>query len=83
MASKEADKELRAWPRRLVHLPSMTSLERSTEGFYGTFHEPAFSAVSYTWGQYTISCGPAPEIIGVSKCIPSIKSAYFTVEAFH
>ncbi|KAI4219948.1 MAG: hypothetical protein L6R36_007969 [Xanthoria steineri] len=42
------------WPRRLLHIPSMTSLEWQPGNIYGDHVAPAYSAVSYTWGRYDL-----------------------------
>lgn len=73
----------RAWPRRLLHVPSMTSHERSNEGFYGDLYEPAFNAISYTWGRYAIKHGPSINIRGISWEMPSIYPNHFTVDSFY
>ena len=75
--------EERARPRRLLHVPSMTSLERTPDGFYGDSHEPTYNAVSYTWGRFTAKDGPALDIRGITWSVPRIKSDHFSVESFH
>lgn len=42
------------WPRRLLHVPSMTSLEWQPGNRYGDHIGPKYSAVSYTWGRYDL-----------------------------
>lgn len=61
----------------------MTSLERTSDGFYGGFHEPTYNAVSYTWGRFTAEDGPALKISGITWSVPRIKSDHFSVESFH
>lgn len=70
----------REWPRRLLHIPSMTSRERRLGNLYGEDREPIYSILSYTWGRYEIPEGPHIEIKGIDWKIPSIKEDHFTVE---
>src|SRR5450755_4332269 len=42
------------WPRRLLHLPSWTSLEWQPGDCYGSYHRPKYSAISYTWGRFRL-----------------------------
>lgn len=48
------DDNIGRWPRRLLHIPSMTSLEWQPGNIYGDQVAPAYSAVSYTWGRYDL-----------------------------
>ena len=75
--------EGRTRPRRLLHVPSMTSLERTSEGFYGDLHEPTDNAVSYTWGRFATKYGSALKLNGVTWSVPSIKPTHFSAESFH
>ena len=42
------------WPRRLLHVPSMTSLEWQPGDKYGEHVQPRYNAVSYTWGRFSL-----------------------------
>ena len=42
------------WPRRLLHVPTMTSYECQPGNIYGQHHEPQYNAISYTWGRWRI-----------------------------
>ena len=42
------------WPRRLLHVPSMTSLEWQPGDRYGEHVQPRYNAVSYTWGRFSL-----------------------------
>ena len=75
--------EERARPRRLLHVPSMTSLERTSEGFYGDLCEPTYNALSYTWGRFATKHGSALKVNGITWHVPCIKPDHFTVESFH
>lgn len=75
--------EGRTRPRRLLHVPSMTSLERTSEGFYGNLHEPTYNAISYTWGRFATTHGSAVEVNGITWSVPRIKPNHFSAESFH
>lgn len=70
------------WPRRLLHVPSMTSYEREGNNSYNGVQEPLYNAMSYTWGNFEQAHGPAIEIHGVHWKIPSVKPSHFTVQEF-
>src|ERR1041384_2288504 len=75
------------WPRRLLHIPTMTSVQRHTADEYiepnGKVHkQPRFSILTYTWGRFTQDYGPALPINGTKWKIPSVKPEHFTVENF-
>ncbi|MCJ1390727.1 hypothetical protein MMC18_003588 [Xylographa bjoerkii] len=72
----------RVWPRRLLYLPSMTSLEHQPGHVYGDIVEPEYNAISYTWGRYEASSGQRLGVNGVSWKIPAIKEEHFTVQQF-
>jgi hypothetical protein len=72
----------RVWPRRLLHLASMTSLERTEGNQYGDFVEPEYGALSYTWGRYEVPDGPHLKVSGVNWTIPAIREDHFTVGHF-
>ena len=42
------------WPRRLLHVPSMTSLKWQPGDKYGGHVQPRYNAVSYTWGRFSL-----------------------------
>ena len=48
------DEKFGRWPHRLLHVPSMTSMEWQPGNVYGTYIAPKYSAVSYTWGRYDL-----------------------------
>lgn len=71
------------WPRRLLHIPTMTSLERQPGNIYGDEREPAYSILTYTWGRWRRSDGPRLAVAGVTWPIPAIdEQAAFTVASF-
>lgn len=67
------------WPRRLLHIPSMTSLERGEGNVYGGDREPNYAIVSYTWGRYIIPDGPRLHVKGIDWGIPAINPDHFMV----
>ena len=69
----------KGWPCRLLHIPSMTSMERKAGNIYGQDKEPSYSILSYTWGRYEVAEGPRLEVSGIDWRIPSIKEECFTV----
>lgn len=82
-----------SWPRRLLHVPSMTSLEWRPGNKYGGHVEPRYNAVSYTWGRYDLDIPglrkikeyravKAIEINGVDWLVPRINPKHFCVDHF-
>ena len=74
--------QLEPWPRRLLHVPSMTSYERRPGNKYNGMKEPNYNAISYTWGRFEDNSEPAIEISGVTWEIPGIKKSHFMVSEF-
>lgn len=76
------------WPRRLLHVPSMTSHKWEPGNRYGDSTEPAYVALSYTWGRYMLSDDELPHvkplsIRGVDWSIPRVNPVtYFSVLEF-
>lgn len=74
------------WPRRLLHIPTMTSHERGDGRVYSGVKKPPYSVLSYTWGRFQTpsrQSGCSITIHNVPWEIPSIQETHFTVEAFH
>ncbi|KAI0190578.1 hypothetical protein F4808DRAFT_401804 [Astrocystis sublimbata] len=77
------------WPRRLLHVRSMTSYPWRPGNMYGHSRDPPYVAISYTWGRYALwdvlekpHVKPLP-IRGVPWTIPRIDpDAHFHVEQF-
>ncbi len=76
------------WPRRLLHVPTMTSMVWRPGNLYGDFESPAYNAVSYTWGRFRLDQGgkPRPQkyndiqglpIRGVEWTVPPINPEHF------
>lgn len=76
------------WPRRLLHVPSMTSHKWEPGNRYGDSTEPAYVAMSYTWGRYMLSDDELPHvkplsIRGVDWPIPRVNPVtHFSVLEF-
>ena len=81
------------WPRRLLHVPSMTSLEWKPGNTYGGHVAPRYNAVSYTWGRYDLDIPGGKKkkafrnikaigISGVDWTIPRICPEHFNVDQF-
>ncbi|KAL8644562.1 MAG: hypothetical protein Q9226_007700 [Calogaya cf. arnoldii] len=89
------DNDIGRWPRRLLHVPSMTSLEWQPGNIYGDHVAPAYSAVSYTWGRYDLDIPGAKrqkkyknvkgvEIMGIDWPVPRINpDQHFHVDHFY
>ena len=69
----------RAWPLRLLHIPSMTSREWKPGNIYGQDTEPDYSILSYTWGRFEVADGPRLHINGIDWLVPSIDERHFAV----
>ena len=67
------------WPGRLLHVPSMTSIERSEGNMYGEDTEPEYNALSYKWGLFVVDDGPRLEVKGINWRIPAVDQNRFTV----
>lgn len=74
----------KAWPGRLLDTVTMTSYERQEGNWYGSFQEPLYSVLSYTWGRFEVksSISPTLNIAGITWRVPAIDSDYFTTTSF-
>lgn len=79
------------WPRRLLHIPTMTSYQRSGGATYDRCERPKYSILSYTWGRWekrqvtNLSDNARSESLGVEGVtwkIPSIMEEHFSVQMF-
>jgi hypothetical protein len=76
------------WPRRLLHVPSMTSFKWQLGNVYGGHKEPSYIALSYTWGRFQLQPGELPQakplrIYGVPWDIPRVNpNTHFDVLEF-
>ncbi|KAF2112064.1 hypothetical protein BDV96DRAFT_168175 [Lophiotrema nucula] len=72
-----------AWPRRLLHIPSMTSIERTGTCTYSGIESPKYAVITYTWGRFQAPCGsPALPIKGTTWKIPPVLDTCFSVQSF-
>lgn len=51
------------WPRRLLHVPTMTSYEWGPGNCYGPFESPLYNALTYTWGRWELRENQKPEVL--------------------
>ena len=68
------------WPRRLLHVSTMTSLERTAINTYGKFKAPPYHALSYTWGRYADRSGESIRVTNIPWSIPQIKDSHFSAK---
>lgn len=67
------------WPRRLLHIPTMTSIERQPGNIYGSVREPEYGILTYTWGRWQTSNGPSLNVSGITWDIPAVNEEAFTL----
>ena len=75
--------QLGTWPRRLLHVSTLTSCEWAEGNIYKGVKEPRYVAISYTWGRWALRPGEKPgvesiRIKGVDWEIPRIDPDRFT-----
>ena len=83
MQAETDERDMGRWPRRLLHVPSMTSHEWRRGNRYCRFTEPTYNVVSYTWGRYELRGSSMPEvkavrILGLTWDVPRIDPAHFS-----
>lgn len=72
------------WPRRLLHIPTMTSYEKQAGNKYGLHNpvtEPPYATLSYTWARYLrrkSSSASGVRISGIDWDTPKIDPDHFT-----
>lgn len=83
------EEQLGRWPRRLLHVPSMTSFQWQPGNVYGNIEEPKYNILTYTWGRWRLQDNDehASEveslpIAGVPWDIPKISPEHFTANQF-
>jgi hypothetical protein len=83
-AGIDLEKQLGRWPRRLLHVPSMTSYRWQPGNIYGSTNCPEYNALSYTWGRYCetdkSSNIPTIKIDNIDWSIPKVHKAHFDVQ---
>jgi hypothetical protein len=74
------------WPRRLLHVPTMTSYQWRPENSYNGVKAPDYAIISYTWGRWRLSdARPDAESLqvkGVPWEIPKVHPNHFTATQF-
>jgi len=80
---KREETKLGTWPRRLLHVSTLTSCEWQEGNIYNGVKEPQYVAISYTWGRWALRPGEKPEvesirIQGLDWKIPRIDPDRFT-----
>lgn len=75
------------WPRRLLHVPTLTSYPWRRGNIYGNQPEPRYNAISYTWGRYVLPSNIQPEVTALpikgttwESFLPRIRPEVFTVD---
>lgn len=48
------------WPRKLLHVPSMTSYPWAPGDRYGEAVKPGYLAITYMWGRWRLGDGENP-----------------------
>ena len=77
--------QLGKWPRRLLHVDTLTSYEWRPGNIYNGVQEPEYNTISHTWGRFELKAGEMPEIDairikGIDWDVPRIRPDHFTVE---
>lgn len=83
------EEQLGRWPRRLLHVPSMTSFPWQPGNIYGNTVEPKYNILTYTWGRWRLQDSDehaseveSLKIAGVPWDIPKISPAHFNADQF-
>lgn len=76
-----------SWPRRLLHVPTMTSHKWKPGDAYGGYIRPKYIAISYTWGRWRLRPGErsdvsAVAIEGVTWPVPRVDPSHFSAAEF-
>lgn len=80
---QQEEKVLETWPRRLLHVPTMTSYEWQPGNIYGPVTTPQYNAITYTWGRWRLDDHEQPEvppisIHGIPWKVPRVDPGHFT-----
>jgi hypothetical protein len=70
----------KCWPRRLLHIPTMTSIKRTGISTYNGIQEPSYGILSYTWGRWESRDADPIVIHGTPWRIPAVTPEHFTRE---
>lgn len=71
------------WPRRLLHIPTMTSFPWTAGDRYGGRVRPTYYVLSYTWGRWRLESHELPHvqaltIWGTTWSIPRVHPDHFS-----
>ncbi|KAF2249629.1 hypothetical protein BU26DRAFT_550026 [Trematosphaeria pertusa] len=70
------------WPRQLLYIPTLTSFHWRPGNTYNDIREPAYFAITYTWGRWELGNGEFPELcaldFGTPWKIPRVHPDCFT-----
>ena len=74
------------WPRRLLHVPTMTSYKWQPGNTYSDIQNPEYAILSYTWGRWRIT-DPATlvdalDVRGIPWEMPKIDPTHFSTKEF-
>lgn len=90
MDLEEEERQLGSWPRRLLHVPTLTSYAWQPGNVYNGIPSPRYNAISYTWGRWRLDEFDQPHvnaipisIHGDTWPIPRIDPKHFTVGDFN
>ncbi|KAK6209384.1 hypothetical protein LQW54_006372 [Pestalotiopsis sp. IQ-011] len=77
------EEALGRWPRRLLHVPSLTSYEWKPGNIYGSWTEPPYNAITYTWGRWRLEEKDQPSVEALAVLntpwkVPRVEPAAFT-----
>ncbi|KAI3390384.1 hypothetical protein diail_9826, partial [Diaporthe ilicicola] len=85
----DEERQMGRWPRRLLHVPSMTSFPWQPGNVYGNVVEPKYNILTYTWGRWRLRdndehAGEVESVViaGVPWDIPKISPGHFTADQF-
>ncbi|KAF2733405.1 hypothetical protein EJ04DRAFT_605689 [Polyplosphaeria fusca] len=79
MASNTLAQVGNEWPRRLLHVESMTSYERQGADIYNAKKAPRYNILTYTWGRFELrGKESAMRIFGIEWSIPAVQPGHFT-----
>jgi hypothetical protein len=84
----EEELRLGTWPRRLLHVPSMTSHVWREGNTYNGIANPPYNAISYTWGRWRLERDEDPhvkpiDVKGIDWRLPRIRPHHFAPSQFH
>jgi hypothetical protein len=89
MDLEEEERQLGSWPRRLLHVSTLTSYAWQPGNVYNGSPSPKYNAISYTWGRWRLDESDQPHVNAIpisidndDWSIPRIDPKHFTVDEF-